>query len=146
LINGWEGYFDITINGQTERIKNRVMNAAINQLADVFTGASPNLEIKWLAVGTSSTAVTDADTQLGNEIFRTQATVSPTRVATGQIETEFTILESEAIGTLREIGVFGGNATSAKDSGTLISRIIWNKEKTVNEEMTIKRIDVIRRV
>jgi hypothetical protein len=146
LINGWEGYFEITINGQTERIKNRVMNTAINQLADVFAGVSPNLEIKWLAVGTSNTAVTDTDIQLGNEIFRTQATVSPTRVAIGQIETEFTILESEAIGTLREIGVFGGNATSAKDSGTLISRIIWNKEKTVNEEMTIKRIDVIRRV
>jgi hypothetical protein len=146
LINGWEGYFEITTNGQTELIKNRVMNAAINQLADAFTGVAPNLQIKWLAVGTSNTPVTDDDTKLANEIFRTQAVTSPTRISTGQIETEFKILETEAIGTLREIGIFAGNATDVKDSGTLISRILWNKEKTVNEEMTIKRIDVIRRV
>jgi hypothetical protein len=67
-------------------------------------------------------------------------------VSTGRIETTFTILDNEAVGIIREIGIFGGAAaTSTPNSGTLIARVLWNKTKSSSEEITIKRIDRVVR-
>ncbi|RLD20497.1 MAG: hypothetical protein DRI69_06170 [Bacteroidetes bacterium] len=44
------------------------MNAALDELIKVLQGQSTDLEIKYLALGTSNTPVTDSDTQLGNEM------------------------------------------------------------------------------
>ena len=122
------------------------MDTVLNQLIDSLVGTAPNLEIKYLAVGTSSAALGDAQTQLTTEIFRTPAVTGPTRTATGQVETEFTILDSEAVATIEEIGIFGGSTASiTANSGTLISRILWHKVKTSSEEITITRIDKVVR-
>ena len=77
----WQGKFEMIIkNKETGEITydekfNRVMNTVLDQLVDSLKGTSPNLEIKYLALGTSNTPVTDTDTQLGAEIFRTLYTV-----------------------------------------------------------------------
>lgn len=149
---GWMGEFVIEtrdkITGavRTETLKNRVMAAAINALADVLVGTAPNLEIKYLAFGTGNAAITDADTKLATEIFRTAPSGAHTRVSTGQIETTFTVLDSEAVGALKEIGIFVGSAaTGSADSGALLSRVLWSKTKTASEELTIKRVDRIVR-
>jgi hypothetical protein len=129
-----------------ELINNQVMDTVLNQLIESLTGVDPDMEIKYLAVGTSSAALGDNQTQLTTEIFRTPPTTIPTRTATGQVETEFTILDSEAVATIEEIGIFGGSTASmTTDSGTLLSRILWHKVKTSSEEITITRIDKVVR-
>lgn len=140
------GGYDIFINGKfIEHIKNRIMDTVLDQLIGAFKGDNPDLEIFYLALGTDNTAVTNADTQLGNEIFRT-AVVSQSDVATGEILTEFIVLDTEAVGNIEEIGIFGGsNATASADTGTLISRILWSKVKSSSEEITFRRTDKVIR-
>jgi len=151
-IAGWIGDFEIKCrNKDTEEItrdliKNRITNAALNQIAEVLTGVAPDMQIKWLALGTGSTPPSDTDTQLVSEIFRAQPVANPTRTGTGQVECEFVILDSEAVGHIREVGIFGGSgATDQPNTGVLISRILWNKEKTNSEEITVKRLDRVVR-
>lgn len=130
---------------KTEVVKNKIMDTVLSQLIGALQGNSPNLEIKYCALGTSNTPITVLDTKLGNEIFRTPI-VSQSGTATGEVTTDFLVLATEAVGSIEEIGIFGGStATSTKDTGTLISRILWSKTKTNSEELTIKRIDKILR-
>lgn len=147
----WAGTFIIetkdTKTGQVKQeiVKNKVMDNVLNKLIGVLQGTAPDLQTKYLALGTSDTAVTTSDTKLGAEIFRT-AVVSQSATNTGEITTEFVILDNEAVGTIEEIGIFGGdNATTEADSGTLISRILWHKEKTNAEEISVKRVDKVGR-
>lgn len=149
---GHIGIFEIVTHNlksgkiKQEEIHNRIMNASLNTLAGVLAGTVPDLEIKYLALGTDNTPITDLDTQLGAEIFRTQPTIDPALVSTGRIETTFTILDNEAVGAIKEIGIFGGStATSTPNSGTLIARVLWDKTKSSSEEITIKRIDKVVR-
>lgn len=139
---GWKGKYEIYINRKLEAvIDNRIMDAALDEFAKVLQGDATDLEIKYLAVGTDDTAVTDSDTQLGAEIFRT-AVASQSKTDTGEVTTEFVILENEAINTIEEIGIFAGSTAGAgANTGTLISRILWHKVKLSTMELNIKRID-----
>lgn len=151
-INNWLGEFEITtcnkktgeIKGET--VKNRITNVALDKLAETLVGNAADLEIKYLAVGTSVSPLDDADTQLGAEIFRTVPVSGPSRTETGQIETEFTILDGEAVGNIREVAIFcGSTASGTANTGTMLTRILWKKDKSATEEITFKRIDRIRR-
>ena len=81
---------------KTEVVKNRLTNLAINAEIDILTGIAPNLEIKYIAIGTGTTPIDNAQTQLANEVFRVIPSSPPTRPANGEITTEFIILETEA--------------------------------------------------
>jgi hypothetical protein len=138
---GWEGSFIIKTKDSEEIIKNRIMDSALSELIKVLQGLPTDLELLYLAVGTDNTAVTDNDTQLGNEIFRTQFT-SSSITNTGELTSLAIILESEAIGTIEEIGIFAGSGASAlANSGILVSRILWNRIKTSADEIQFTRID-----
>jgi hypothetical protein len=140
------GGYEIYINGEfKEFVKNRLMDTVLSQMIGIYRGQSTNLEILYLALGTDNTAVTDTDTALGNEIFRTPVSTS-SNVTTGEILTEFVVLDNEAVASIEEIGIFGGSgASGAADSGTLISRILWSKTKTSSEEITFRRTDKVVR-
>jgi len=148
---GWHGQFKIlTKNKITGEIKeetkfNRVMNEVLDQLSKVLQGDTPDLEIQYLALGTGNTAITDSDTTLDNEIFRTPYTLRSV-TGLGILEHTFIVLDTEAVGSIKEIGIFGGStATASADTGTLISRILWTKEKTNAEEIQFTRIDSVGR-
>jgi hypothetical protein len=143
---GVQGSFEILVNGKLEaKINNRVMNDVLDQMAELYQGNAADLEIKYLALGTDNTPVTDTDATLGNEIFRTPI-VSQSKVGTGEILTEFIVLDTEAVGNIEEIGIFGGTgATASADSGALISRILWSKVKSNSEEITFRRTDKVVR-
>lgn len=144
--NGVYGGYEIYINGKyLETVKNRIMNTVLDQFVGCYKGNSTDLEIFYLALGTGNTAITDTDTTLDNEIFRTQISTQ-TDVGTGEILTEFIVLDTEAVAQIEEIGIFAGStATSSADTGTLISRILWNKNKTASEEITFRRTDKVVR-
>ena len=144
---GIYGGYDIYINGvYSETIKNRIMDTVLEQLIACYKGDAPDLEIFYLALGTDNTAVTDSDTQLGAEIFRTPISVQ-SDVSTREILTEFIVLDVEAVASIEEIGIFAGSGCSAAaNSGTLISRVLWSKVKTSSEEIAFRRTDKISRV
>jgi len=141
----YEGKYEIYKNGVLiDTIYNKVTNQFLNNLILALTSISPQaMNIKYLAVGNGST---EYDNKLGNEFFRVQYSTAPARTENvGEVKTEFILLPNEAIGNITEIGIFGGNATSTKDSGFMISRIPWNYEKTGSDEFIIVRTDLIRR-
>jgi hypothetical protein len=142
----WSGTFEILTNKKNKLIiNNLITNEALDQMAEILQGTSPDIEIKYLAVGTSNAAVTGSETTLGAEIFRTPI-ANQYKGATGKIVSEFTILNTEAVDQLEEIGIFGGTTASATtDSGLLIARVLWSKNKTADEEISIRRIDQIAR-
>ena len=150
--SNWVGKWAIrVIDSETRKIKeetvvkNRLMNAALDEMIKVLQGQSTDMEIKYLALGTGNTAITDTDTTLDTEIFRT-ADQSLTKTDTGELTSLFIVLDSEAVAAIEEIGVFGGTtATATADTGTLISRILWSRNKTATEEIQFTRIDTIGR-
>jgi len=149
---GWQGTWNIKVVDKItrnilreENIKNRVMNTALDELIKVLNGETTDLEISYMALGTGSTAVTNTDTKLATEIFRTPLT-EKTVSGTGQLTTTFIVLDVEAVSQIEEIGIFGGStATGTVDAGTLISRILWSHTKTNSEEIQFTRIDKIVR-
>jgi len=134
-----------TSEGETFKINNKIMFDILSEEIKIFQGVTPDLEIKYLAVGTDNTAVTGNETKLGAEIFRTAVIDGPDLVAVGKLETEFQILESQAQVQIEEIGIFcGSSATSTQDTGTLLSRALFSYDKLNNNvKLNITRIDQV---
>lgn len=149
---GWAGSFDIIIKnvvtGHIEpiHIRNRITNTALDAIINILDNLDPNLNIRYIAIGTDNTPLSDNDTKLGNEIFRAQVD-SSNNTAVGTFQTTFSILDSEAVGQWEEIGIFcGDSASAAADSGLMLSRILFSRNKTNLEEINITRIDKVVRV
>lgn len=92
--------------------------------------------ITYGAVGTGTTAPVNSDTQLETELTRKQIASATYSANIIRIRTFFTA--AEAVGTLREYGLFGEEATAAADSGTLFQRVSINKVKTNTKTLTIE--------
>lgn len=112
-----------------------------NILGKLKGDTTVSLEIKYLAVGTGSTPATISDTALETEIFRSVPTYQTIQGNT--LQTTWVLLVSQANAHLREIGVFIGDATATADSGTLMSRINIDIEKTSAQEVTFIRSDIV---
>lgn len=141
-----KGIFEIVDSkGNRDVVENRVMDPVLDALVNVFKGTAPDLQIKYLAIGDGTTAVTNTDTQLVNERFRVQITAQ-TNPSTGRLKNSFTILANEAVFTWQEVGIFGGStASSTANTGTLISRILYTKEKTNDLEVSVTYSNAMQR-
>ena len=124
---------------------NLITNAYLDELAKIPQGIAPDFELKYIAIGTGSTAPSVTDTQLETEIFRKQVT-SQSKTGTGKVTTIFVIIDSEAVATWGEIGIFvGSTATGTVNSGVLASRVLYSRSKTSLEEIQITRKDIFGR-
>jgi hypothetical protein len=142
---GWFGEFEIIDGDERFMINNRITNAGLNLLRDALNGEVTSCEIKYLALGTSSATVSDTDTQLGGEIFRTTF-ITTTKPDIGQLEKTALILDNEAVAPIEEIGIFAGlTATTVSNSGIMISRVLYSRNKTNLENIQIIRRDSIQR-
>ena len=90
--------------------------------------------ITHLALGTGTTAVSASDTTLDTEIDRVAVTTK--RIGVSSIETKIIVPPASAVGDIKEMGLFA-NATSTPDSGTLLSRLLIDKQKTAVLQWTI---------
>jgi len=145
----WDGKFIITSisNSKTETIEinNMITNIGLNFLRDALKGDVTDAEFKYLAVGTSSITVSATNTQLFNEIFRTQFT-SLTAGTDGVLNSTAIILDNEAVAQIEEVGIFAGStASSSTNSGIMISRILYSRNKTNLESLQFNRVDTIGR-
>jgi hypothetical protein len=114
-----------------------ITTAGRNLLRDGGSGAQ-NPKVTYVALGTSSTAPTIGDTQLGGEIFR-KAITSYTTGANGEILINGYLAPSELVGiTVQEVGFFGGNATKTANSGTLLARGLFAHTHIITESIQLQ--------
>jgi hypothetical protein len=148
----WMGTWNIKVLDKNTKeileeieIQNRIMDAALDELAEVFLGTAPDLQVEYLGLGTSNTPLTNTQTMLVSEIFRAPY-ISQDKTGVGEITTTFYVIDIEAVAQIEEIGIFAGSgATVTKDSGKMISRILWSRNKTSNEEIHFTRKDSLSR-
>lgn len=128
-----------------QEFENLITNVGLNLLISTLAGET-DAEIKYIALGNNDTAPANTDTKLGNEFFRKLVTKQESG-GTGKIITTTYIAPGEANDyTIKEIGWFAGvNATSTKDSGIMIARVLYTKAKNNKESLIIERTDTLAR-
>ena len=135
--SGWFGKYEIIIGEERFKINNRITNVALSAVRNAWYGDVVNLQIKYLALGTGSLAINDEDTALGIEQFRTEF-IDKQKKEHNQLQTTAIVLDAEAVFRIKEIGVFtAGNV--------MISRILWDRDKTNLESVQFIRTDTINR-
>ena len=129
-----------------QEFHNSIMDVGFNLLRDALKGDVSDCEIKYVAVGTDGSAIDTTDTTLGTETFRKIKT-SDAAGATGVLTTTVYIAPAEAVAAIEEIGWFAGAAAGAgADSGVMVSRVLYSRNKTALESILIVRTDTISEV
>lgn len=145
----WRGDITVTVTGpsglEVVNFPNLITDAGLDHLAAALGGDDVG-EITYVALGSSATAPTAGDTDLGAEEYR-KAVTSHSAGLTGIMDTIVVVPAPDATGfTIREIGWFGGSAASiSSGSGTLIARVLYERTKTTLESIQIDRTDTLGR-
>lgn len=129
----WNNYF--SYHATQDNLKTSIGKGLVLDRLGGMTGSDYGA-ISYCAVGTSNTPASESDTQLGAEVARKPSAYS----RAGNIGTFSGFFNTgEANTTIREIGFFGGNATSTQNSGKLFNRIVLSTpiEKTSDYTLTI---------
>lgn len=136
------GKYEIFENGKKiKEFNNLITNLLLDEMISILAGYVPNIDIRYLAIGTDNTAVAITDTLLGTEYYRSfyiarGLTAPPTY---GEVVIDFYITSGEGNTTIEELGVFcGNNANDSADTGILISHVLWNYTKTSAVELLIR--------
>lgn len=122
---------------------NLITSAAKNLDRDGYAGAITDRAIKWVGLGTGTSAPAAGDTTLAAEVFRA-AVVSYDRTGgTGVVVATANVAPNEAVGTvIGELGWFAGaGATPSANSGVLVARVLYSHTKTSSEALSIQRTD-----
>lgn len=144
-------------DGRIEIIKdhNLVVNSIILLITALLKGESSYYGLSYWAVGqglaswdSSLPNPSPSDSKLTNEVGRVQILSTDIKYIDGSnnysetptniIEISHTFGTEDCNGTWREFGIFGGNATSTKDSGIMIDKIN-HKILTKTDLMEVKR-------
>lgn len=164
-VSGLKGQFRIIVKDaatgnvlEKREGSNIIVNSASTLIARLLKDNSePDAGISYLAVGTGASGwnlqnppqPTSTQTKLENEIARKAFTTEdvsfidpetgdPTTVPTNVVDYTCTFAETEAVGPLVEMGLFGGDATDTVDSGTEVNyRTFPVLNKTSSMTLTI---------
>lgn len=136
-------------------LKNTITNLLFNLYRDALAGDlthKDDLKIHYLAIGDDDGTILPlavTNTTLGNELFRIPI-VDDDATVLAQYWTQYYLAPSEAVGWIREVGWFAGEAAdpwgggAGKDSGTLIARLFYLHDKTTLESIQFERTDKIK--
>jgi hypothetical protein len=131
------------VSCKTIELQNQIMTLRLSEIINIFAGINPGLQIKYLALGTGSTAITGDETQLINEVYRTTV-VTQDNTSDGVMYTSFEVLESDYVGQIEEVGIFCGfTASGTINTGTLLARMLWSHDKLATETISFRRRDTI---
>lgn len=138
------GHWKFTIRdaktGEIKRVQeydNLIPTVGRTAIAAHLTDATPSpttLLVSHIALGSSTTAPANGDTQLGTETYR-NAVASLTNASNIAYITGF-FSATETTGTYREAGAFIAGTGSA-NSGTILSHVSINVTKTSTETLTV---------
>lgn len=128
-------------------LENKITDVGLNMQRDALKGAVTDLEIKYLGIGSSSTPPAAGDTALGGEFFRKQITKQEDGAVGVLVSTTYIAPYEANTPKIEELGWFAGvNATATKDSGILVARVLYSRQKTSLESLQIERTDTISEV
>lgn len=156
----WKGSYRIITRKGIYLIDNTIMNLAFDEIIKAFY-SNTNLTYRYIAIGEDNGTILPlaaTNTTLGDEVYRIPI-VSKLRTGTGELTSRSTLTADEPnyllIGSgdigdvnIEEIGLFAGNALPwdggvGKDTGLLVSRILWSYSKENTEEIQFERVDKI---
>ena len=156
----WKGSYKIITRKGIFVRDNLIMNLAFDELIKAFY-SNTNLTYRYIAIGEDNGTILPlaaTNTALGDEVYRIPV-VSKLRTGTGELTSRATLTADEPnyllIGSgdigdvnIEEIGLFAGNALpwdggAGKDTGLLVSRILWRYSKESTEEIRFERVDKI---
>lgn len=152
----WFGYWEVIATDKNtgqelwrdEVRPNLITDAGLNMFRDVLKGDVTDGEIKYVALGNDSTAPGNNQTTLVAEQFRKIVTSQNVDAVTpGKLYTEVYISDVEANAfKCEEIGWFAGAAAAGTaNSGIMIARVLYSRQKAATESWTIRRTDTIAR-
>jgi hypothetical protein len=128
----------LTDEVEIKTLHNVSCTAGAESLAARMVGAEKG-QVTYFALGTGAStggdAPAEADTTLDTELTRKQISVRTSSTDTASFRIFFNT--SEGNGSLTEVGLFGDDATSTTDSGTLFARAAISTTKTDSETLTI---------
>lgn len=152
--SNWLGQWELIVeeNGEIKEVvdltHNLITDVGLNMFRDMLKGTITDAQIKYVALGNVATAPANGQTQLVAEQFRKVVTSRNTDpVTAGKLYTELYIADTEANAfKCEEIGWFaGGGATATVNTGIMIARILYSRQKASTESWTIRRTDTISR-
>lgn len=150
----WLGQWEIEIQeyGKVKEIvpltHNLITDVGLNMFRDVLKGTVIDGKIKYVALGSGTTAPGNSDTSLSSEQYRKIVTSQNSDpVTAGKLYTELYIADTEGNSfRCEEIGWFAGaSASSTSGTGIMIARILYSRQKSSTESWTIRRTDTISR-
>jgi hypothetical protein len=120
-----------------------IMTDGLNLIRDALANGT-SIEIKYLAWGSSNAALSVNQHTLGAEFGR-KAVTAQVAGATGILDTTTYISPSEAnTPKIEEIGWFAGpTATAVANTGILVARVLYSKQKTNLESIQSSRTDTL---
>lgn len=128
------------LNADEYFTRNLIVNSALNLARDVLRGAVNDAQVDWLALGDNATAPAASDTKLVNELFRKTLTTQAVG-STGEVVTTIYVAPAEAVFHIQEAGWFAAGASATKDSGVLVARVLYDRDKTDLESLQFERHD-----
>lgn len=119
----------------------QITDVGANLYRDSAKGSSVP-KITYVALGTSTTSPTAADTKLAAEVFR-KAVTSYTNGSTGEVLINMYLGPLDAVGDdIEEVGFFGGtSATPTANTGVLLARGLWHHSPKTNLESITFSLD-----
>lgn len=116
-----------------------ITNAGLNLARDVLNGVpGASLAITYVAIGTGTQGSPATATQLAAEAFRKAVASVSNGAAVGEGLINGYIAPTDSAGTvITEIGFFGGSATGAANSGTLIFYGLYSHTHTNTESVQL---------
>ncbi|MFC3883748.1 phage tail protein [Bacillus songklensis] len=152
---GWMGTFEVQImrKGQEPEIvkfPNLITDAWLNLVRDATMSATPlDLQIKYIGLGKDDGTIlplAPSNTRLGNEVERKSFTKIETD-GTGRVKRTVNINSDQGNFHIKEIGIFAGSdATSDINTGILVARVFYDRDKDELESINIVRTDVVGRL
>lgn len=153
--SGWMGKWQLIISDSEGNViertglkPNLIMDVGLDMLRDFINGTVSDGEIKYVALGSGTTTPAAAQTALDTEEFRKAVTTQTVMAGAGALETLLYVSEAEGNSfKTEEIGWFAGaSANGTANTGVMIARILYSRQKTALETWTIVRVDTFNRV
>lgn len=152
---GWQGKVRIIVYSLDGSIKdvteidlvNKINDLDLNMMRNALKGDITDLKLHYMGWGGDATAPGAGDTKLIDEFGRKLVTLQEVG-ATGVLVTTTYIAPYEGNEKkIEELGWFAGSAaTIVKDSGILVGRVLYPRQKTELESWQVERTDTFSEV
>ena len=124
--------------------QNTIKTVALTMLRDALRGSVSDCAIKYMATGDDGTTpIAGPPNTLGNEVFRKLIT-SFSLPAANKLKTTVYLSPANSVGWIRELGWFcGATAGAGVNTGILLGHVLYSRNKTAVESITVERTDTL---